>query len=258
MTLVMGIVNVTPDSFSDGGQWFDHGRAIAHARTLVQQGATIVDVGGESTRPGAGRVDADEEQRRVLPVVEALAADGVCVSVDTMRASTARVVHEAGARIINDVSGGLADPEMLPTVARLGCDVVLQHWRGHSTVMQSLATYDDVRAEVLGETLARRDEAVAAGVDPARIIIDPGLGFAKEAHDNWDLLQDLDAWQATGQRVLVGASRKRLLSAAGDRDVATAAVTAWCAAHDVWAVRTHEVPMQCDAVLVGAHLFGRR
>lgn len=254
MTRIMGVVNVTPDSFSDGGRFVEADAAVAQGKLLASQGASIVDVGGESTRPGAGRVEDAEERRRVLPIVEALAREGVTVSIDTMRASTARAAVAAGATIVNDVSGGLADEAMLPTVAELGCDVVLQHWRGHSATMDSLARYDDVATEVLTETLVRRDAAVAAGIDPARIVLDPGLGFAKDAEHNWAILRDLSRWQATGHRVLVGASRKRFLAVATDRDVATAAVSAWCAAHGVWAVRTHEVPMQVDAIAVGAHL----
>lgn len=253
--MIMGVVNVTPDSFSDGGRWFDHQTAIAHARELVEQGATIIDVGGESTRPGAARVEADEEIRRVVPVVEQLVADGITVSVDTMRAATARAVLDVGATIINDVSGGLADPEMFATVAAREADYLLQHWRGHADVMNSLAHYDDVCAEVLGETLARRDLAVEAGIPAERIILDPGLGFAKQAEDNWQILRDLSSWQATGHRILVGASRKRFLAETDDRDVATAAISAWCAAHGIWAVRTHEVPMQRDAIIVGHHLW---
>lgn len=253
-TLIMGVLNVTPDSVSDGGRWVNPDVACEHAHELVRQGASIIDVGGESTRPGAARVDADEELRRVLPVVERLAAAGITVSVDTMRATTARAVVDAGAAIINDVSGGLADPDMFATVAASGARYILQHWRGHSDVMDSLANYSDVRAEVLGETLTRRDAAVTAGIPASRIILDPGLGFAKSSDDNWQILNDLTAWQATGHRVLVGASRKRFLSDAQDRDVATAAVTTWCAAHGIWGVRTHEVPMQRDAIIVGSHL----
>ena len=253
-TLIMGVLNVTPDSFSDGGRWVDPDLACEHAHELVEQGAGIIDVGGESTRPGAARVDADKELRRVLPVVERLAAAGITVSVDTMRASTARAVLEVGAAIINDVSGGLADPDMFEAVAASDACYILQHWRGHSDVMNSLANYTDVRAEVLSETLARRGAAVAAGIPVSRIILDPGLGFAKSSDDNWQILNDLTAWQATGHRVLIGASRKRFLADAQDRDVATAAVTTWCAAHGIWAVRTHEVPMQRDAIIVGSHL----
>ncbi|MDU7361391.1 MAG: dihydropteroate synthase [Propionibacteriaceae bacterium] len=253
-TLVMGVLNVTPDSFSDGGQWNTPEAALAHALELVEQGAAIVDVGGESTRPGAARVSEDEEIRRVVPVVEQLVAREVRVSVDTMRAATARAALDAGASIINDVSGGLADPAMFETVAASNGDYILQHWRGHSDVMNSLANYDDVRAEVLGETLTRRDAAVAAGISAQRIILDPGLGFAKEAADNWEILRDLFSWQATGHRILIGASRKRFLQQAQNRDVATAAVSAWCAAHGIWAVRTHEVAMQRDAILVGEQL----
>ncbi|WP_233558352.1 dihydropteroate synthase [Tessaracoccus sp. OH4464_COT-324] len=253
MTLVMGVVNVTPDSFSDGGLWLECDAAVTHALELVAQGARIVDVGGESTRPGAQRVSAAEEIGRVVPVIARL-RDQVTLSVDTMRAQTAVAACAAGATLVNDVSGGMADPAMFETVAELGTDYVLQHWRGPSAVMDEMANYDDVAAEVLGETLARRDAAVAAGIAPERIILDPGLGFAKSPEHNWALLADLPRWQATGHRVLIGASRKRFLAPARDRDAATAAVTAWCAAHGVWAVRTHEVSAQLDAAFVGGEL----
>ena len=257
MTAIMGIVNVTPDSFSDGGRWFGRHAALAQAHRLVAQGAAIIDLGGESTRPGAARVDEAEEIRRVVPVVETLAGEGIRVSVDTMRAGTAVASIEAGAAIINDVSGGKADPRMLPLVAAAGVDYVLMHWRGHSERMQSLADYDDVVGEVIAEMLAQRDVAVAAGIDADRIVLDPGLGFSKTAAHNWALLRSLDRFQALGHRVLVGASRKRFLDGASDRDIATAAVSAWSAIHDVWAVRTHEVPHQVDAITVGALLKSR-
>lgn len=257
MTLVMGVLNVTPDSFSDGGRWFDTEQAISHGRELARQGAAIVDVGGESTRPGAGRVEAAEESRRVIPVIRALVADGIPCSIDTMRATTARAAVEAGATIINDVSGGLADDAMLPTMAELGVDVILQHWRGHSQVMQELAHYRDAPAEVLDETLRRRDEALDRGVAAERIIIDPGLGFAKEAEHNWQILRDLARWQTTGHRVLVGASRKRFLRPTEHPDLATAMLTSWCAAHGIWGVRTHEIAMQLEAVRIGRELGHR-
>lgn len=253
----MGIVNVTPDSFSDGGRWFGHDEALAHARSLLAQGAGIIDVGGESTRPGAPRVEQDEEIRRVVPVVRALADEGVCVSVDTMHAATAEASIAAGARIINDVSGGKADPAMLPLVAEAGVDFVLMHWRGHSETMQELAQYDDVVADVIEELLRQRDAALAAGIDGDRIVLDPGLGFSKTAEHNWEALRRLDEFQRLGHRVLVGASRKRFLSVAADRDVATAVLSAWSAYHDVWAVRTHEVPCQRDALTIGALLRRR-
>ncbi|MDF1487727.1 dihydropteroate synthase [Tessaracoccus caeni] len=258
--VVMGIVNVTPDSFSDGGHHLTFQAAVAHGRRLLADGASIVDVGGESTRPGADRVPAAEEQERVLPVIAALAGDGAVVSVDTMRASTAAAAIAEGARIVNDVSGGLADPDLLPTVAPTGADVVLMHWRAHSRHMQDHAGYGDVVAEVLEELLARRDAAVSAGIAPERIILDPGLGFAKTPEHNWALLRRLDRFQDTGHRILVGASRKRFLGELLDerppsgRDAATATISAWCALHGVWGVRTHEVRDQLDAIAVAAAL----
>lgn len=257
MTKIMGIVNITPDSFSDGGRWFDHDAALAHARDLVAQGADMIDVGGESTRPGAPRVDEAEEIRRVVPLVEALAAEGVVVSVDTMRSATAKASIDAGAGIINDVSGGLADPAMFGVVAASGAEYVLMHWRAHSDVMQEATDYDDVVSDVVRELLVQRDAALAAGIARDRIILDPGLGFSKTGEHNWELLRRLDAFQALGHRVLVGASRKRFLTGARDRDVATAMITAWSAWHGAWAVRTHDVALQLDGVFVGEKLRSR-
>lgn len=260
MTLVMGILNVTPDSFSDGGRWNGTEAAVEHGAELVAQGAAIIDVGGESTRPGAERVDAQVELDRVVPVVRGLVERGVVVSVDTMRGVVAQAAVEAGARIVNDVSGGKADPELLRYVASTDAELVLMHWRAHSRVMQDLTDYDDVVGEVIAELTTQRDRAVAAGIAGERIILDPGIGFSKTSAQNWTLLRHLDRFQALGHRVLVGASRKGFLGqalgnrSAEDRDVATAAVTAWCAAHGVWAVRTHEVAMQLDAVEVGQRL----
>lgn len=262
MTLIVAVVNTTPDSFSDGGDFPTAEAAISHALELVDQGAAVIDVGGESTRPGAGRVPADEERRRVLPVVSELVRCGVHVSIDTMRATTARAAVEAGARIINDVSGGLADPAMLGTVAETGVDYVAMHWRAPSSVMQAEAVYTDVVGEVITEILARRDAALAAGVEASRIILDPGIGFSKLGEHNWAILQGLARFNDLGHRVLVGASRKRFLgdllggSVAADRDVASAAVSAWCAQHHIWGVRTHEVSMQREAILVGSVLGG--
>ncbi len=256
----MGVVNATPDSFSDGGDLPTAEAAIRHGLELVAQGASIIDVGGESTRPGADRVAAADERRRVLPVVAGLAQHGVHVSVDTMRASTALAAVAAGARTINDVSGGLADPDMLPAVAGADVDYVAMHWRAHARVMQEEATYHDVVAEVIAELLARRDAAVAAGVPANRIILDPGIGFSKLGEHNWTLLRNLRRFNELGHRVLVGVSRKGFLGellggrAPAGRDVATAAISAWCAQHDVWGVRTHEVALQRDAILVGSRL----
>lgn len=254
-TLVMGVVNVTPDSFSDGGRWFSADAAITHGLELIDQGADLLDIGGESTRPGATRPEADEELRRVLPVVEAL-CDRVPVSVDTMRADVAAAVIGAGAQVINDVSGGLADPAMLGVVAGADVDYVCQHWRGHGAVMNDLASYDEVVAEVRTELLGRVEACLAAGVAAERIIIDPGLGFAKTADQDWAILANLAAFTRLGHRVLVGASRKRFLGhllarrEPLGRDAATAAVSVVCAQQGVWAVRTHEVRAQRDAVAV--------
>jgi dihydropteroate synthase len=264
--LVMGVVNVTPDSFSDGGQWYGPDAAIAHGLDLVAHGADIVDVGGESTRPGAQRVSAEEELRRVGPVVTELVRAGVPVSIDTMRAQVAEFALDAGARLVNDVSGGLADPGMPRLVAAAGVSYVVVHWRGYSQDMYSRAVYADVVAEVRDE-LARRVEAVvAAGVDPGHIVIDPGLGFGKRAEHNWPLLAHLaDVARLAGGTfpVLVGASRKRFLGnllAGPDgtprpfeaSDGATVAITALAAAAGAWCVRVHQVPLNADAVRVAA------
>ncbi len=278
-TLVMGVVNVTPDSFSDGGQWFEPEVAVAHGHSLLAQGADIVDVGGESTRPGAPRVGVEEELRRVLPVVSTLAAAGAVVSIDTMRAEVAEAAVAAGAGIVNDVSGGLADPAMAGVVAAAGVPYVVSHWRGHSEVMDSLATYDDVVDDVVRELTARADALTGAGVDPGQLILDPGLGFAKPGAANWPILARLDELVGLGYPVLLGASRKRFLghllaharAEAGirgwgspdaehgpdpvppvERDRATAAVSALAAMAGVWAVRVHEVPASFDAVVVAA------
>ncbi|NJP46864.1 dihydropteroate synthase [Actinacidiphila epipremni] len=258
---VMGVVNVTPDSFSDGGRWFDPELAVKHGLDLVAQGADLVDVGGESTRPGAARVDEAEELRRVLPVVRELAAAGVLVSVDTMRASVAGRAVEAGARLVNDVSGGQADPAMIPVVAAARVPFVVMHWRGQSIDMNNRAVYGDVLAEVVGELRDSLERAVAGGVDPDRIVLDPGLGFAKETPHDLALLAHLGDLRALGRPLLVAASRKRFLGRvlageAGDpppareRDAATAAVTALAAREGAWAVRVHEVHASADAVRV--------
>lgn len=260
MTLVMGIVNVTPDSFSDGGRFLEHEVALAHARQLLAGGASIIDVGGESTRPGAQRVSVDHELERVIPLVRDLAADGVAVSVDTMRASVAEAAIGAGARIINDVSGGLADPDMLGVVAGSTADFVVMHWRDHSVTMQQSTHYDDVLDDVVAELLQQRDAALAAGIGAGRIVLDPGLGFSKTWDQNWTLLRHLDAFQRLGHRVLVGASRKAFLGELlggrepEGRDDATAAVSFWSALHEVWAVRTHDVVKQADAIAVARRL----
>ena len=261
---VMGVINVTPDSFSDGGSFADTDTAVKHGLQLLAEGADILDVGGESTRPGADRVDAETERRRVEPVVAELVAAGAVVSVDTMRASTAAVALAAGARIVNDVSGGLADPDLPRVVADAGVPYVVMHWRAHSDRMQDHAHYDDVVAEVTAELCERIDAVVAAGVAPEQVVLDPGLGFAKTAEHNWALLARLDALMALGRPVLVGASRKSFLGAlladgeqprpVDERDDATAAVTALAARAGAWAVRVHDVRASADAVRVAARL----
>ncbi|WP_275463581.1 dihydropteroate synthase [Streptomyces noursei] len=265
---VMGVVNVTPDSFSDGGEWFDTELAVKHGLDLVAQGADIVDVGGESTRPGAARVDEAEELRRVVPVVRELAAAGVVVSVDTMRAAVAERAVEAGARLVNDVSGGLADPAMVPTVAAHHVPFVVMHWRGQSIDMNNRAVYADVVGEVVDELAASVERAVAGGVDPERIIIDPGLGFAKEAGHDLALVAELGRLRALGRPLLVAASRKRFLGRvlaggegaapppARERDAATAAVSAIVAREGAWSVRVHEVRASADAVRVARAVEG--
>lgn len=260
--LVMGIVNVTPDSFSDGGLYDDPAAGVARGLALHRAGADLVDVGGESTRPGARRPTQDEELARVLPVVAGLAEQGVAVSVDTMRAEVARRAFVAGAAMVNDVSGGLADPAMYGTVADLGVPYVLMHWRAHSATMQQHTAYDDVVADVTDELSERLDAATAAGLDRSRVAVDPGIGFSKDTDQNWQLLAHLDALQALGRPVLVGASRKRFLGellAEGtilrpprERDDASNAAAVLAAASGAWCVRTHEVAAVADAVRVVA------
>jgi dihydropteroate synthase len=264
---IVGVLNVTPDSFSDGGRYPSVDAAVAHGLELRAEGADLIDIGGESTRPGARRVDADEELRRVLPVITELAAAGVPMSIDTYRASVAAAALAAGVSVVNDVSGGLGDPAMAAVVRDAGCPWILMHWRGHSEHMHELARYDDVVKDVRTELLARVDAAVAAGVDESRLLIDPGLGFAKTAEHNWSLLARLDSFVEIGLPVLVAASRKsflgRLLADAqgrprpvDDREGATTAITAHCAAHGVWGVRVHEVRASVDAALAVAAIRG--
>jgi dihydropteroate synthase len=267
--VVIGILNVTPDSFSDGGRYLDRADAVAHGLALRAQGADLIDIGGESTRPGAHRVDARTEMARVIPVLRELAERGVPCSVDTTRAAVAEAALETGAIMVNDVSGGLADPAMAPTMARCRVPWILVHWRGHSAEMNELASYQDVVAEVRAELVARVDAAVLAGVDPGALVLDPGLGFAKTAAHNWALLGHLNALTELGFPVLVGASRKRFLGAlpagrdgsdgtdgTGRRcdglDTATAAVSALAAAAGVWGVRVHDAAASRDAIAVAA------
>jgi dihydropteroate synthase len=258
---VIGILNVTPDSFSDGGRYTDVDAAVEHGMDLFRDGADIVDIGGESTRPGAQRVDARTETARVVPVIAGLAAAGVPLSIDTTRAEVASAALAAGALAINDVSGGLADPAMATVARDAGCPWILMHWRGHSRDMAQLAVYADVVAEVRAELLARVDAATSAGVDPGQIILDPGLGFAKTAEHNWALTRRLDILVALGFPVLFAASRKtylgRLLAgpdgeprAVDRRDDATLATSVLAVAAGAWGVRVHNVRATADALAV--------
>ncbi|MEP6478568.1 MAG: dihydropteroate synthase [Rhodoglobus sp.] len=245
---IMGVLNVTPDSFSDGGKWSSADAAIEHGIELHEAGADIIDVGGESTRPGAERVPTDEEQSRVIPVITELASQGISVSVDTMNSETALAAAQAGASIINDVSGGLADPEMYRVVAQTGLHYIAMHWRGGTHDPATLDSYDDVVADVRTELKARIAELIVWGVDPAKVIIDPGLGFAKTGEHNWKLLGHLNELTSIGYPVLVGASRKRFLATlvadgapTEARDEPTAIITALAAQAGAWGVRVHDV-----------------
>lgn len=256
--VVIGVLNVTPDSFSDGGRFTSLDDAVAHGCRLADDGADLVDVGGESTRPGADRVDAAEEERRVIPVIEALVANGVRVSIDTYRAVVAERALAAGASVVNDVSGGLGDPDMAAVVRAAGCPWILMHWRGHSRRMQDLAHYVDVVDDVRRELAERVEAANQAGISADRIVIDPGLGFAKTAEHNWALLAHLDVLVGFGLPVLIGASRKSFLGRVladpagtprpvGEREAATVALTAYAATQGAWGVRVHDVRANVDA-----------
>jgi dihydropteroate synthase len=271
--LVMGVLNVTPDSFSDGGRWLDPGAAVEHGLVMVAEGADLVDVGGESTRPGAARVEEDEELRRTLPVVRALAAAGVVVSIDTMRAAVAEAALDAGAALVNDVSGGHWDRRMPALLARSRVPFVAMHWRGaqdpdRRPAHDDGAAYRDVVAEVAAELRESLDVLARAGVDPGRVVLDPGLGFSKNAAHNWALLAGLESLVRIGPPVLIGASRKRFLGSllAGpegkpapveSRDDATAAISALAALAGVWCVRVHAVRPSVDAVRVAAAVSER-
>jgi dihydropteroate synthase len=267
--LVMGVVNVTPDSFSDGGMWLEADAAVDHGVRLLAEGADLIDVGGESTRPGADRVPVEEELRRVLPVIRTLAAEGAVISIDTMRAQVARAALDAGAAIVNDVSGGLADAAMVPMVATARVPFLAMHWRGPSATMDAMAVYDDVVADVAAELAARLGALSDAGMDPRQVILDPGLGFAKTGEHNWQILAGLGRLVALGRPILIGASRKRFLGtllAGADgtpappsaRDAATAATSTRAAAAGAWAVRVHDVRPTMDAVRVVAAVEAAR
>ena len=258
--VVFGVLNVTPDSFSDGGLWHSPDSALEHARAMVAEGADVIDVGGESTRPGAARIDDGEERQRVEPIIRALVSEGISVSLDTMRADTARLGINLGVDYINDVSGGLSDPAMLGVVADSDVSYIAMHWRGESDVMDGNASYGDVTRDVLTELRARIDAALGAGVAPGRLWIDPGLGFAKTPDHNWQLLRDLNQFVALGYPVLVGASRKRFLSPFGeaptDRDQATAIISVMSAEAAVAAVRVHDVARTTEALRVRHSWWG--
>jgi dihydropteroate synthase len=240
---VMGILNITPDSFADGGKHDTYEKAVARGLEMISEGVDIIDIGGESTRPGAARVSAVEEQARVIPVIEKLAQTGVPISIDTMRAETAELAISAGASIVNDVSGGLADDLMFETVAEMGCPYILMHWRGHSKDMDSRATYADVVAEVIAELNTQINAALKSGIAKNNLIIDPGLGFSKDAAQNWEILNRLDEITDLGFPVLIGGSRKRFLGGEtpDEREAATIELTKSLLAKKIWGVRVHSV-----------------
>lgn len=248
--IVMGILNITPDSFADGGRYNSLENAVLRAREMIAEGVDIIDIGGESTRPGADRVSEAEELMRVIPVIAELAHDGVQISIDTMRASTARAAIAAGAQIINDVSGGLADPEMLTTAAKLKVPYIAMHWRGQSKDMNSMATYGDVVRDVISELQERIDAALDAGISHDNLIIDPGIGFAKDAHHNWEIIDHIDEFVALGYPVLIGASRKRFLGGEtpDGREAASIALTKRLSTTGIWGVRVHSVKPHRDVI----------
>ena len=251
--LVMGILNLTPDSFADGGRHNSFEAGVARGLEMIAEGVDIIDIGGESTRPGAERVSAEEEQARVLPVITELSKHGAKISIDTMRADTAEKAVQAGATIINDVSGGLSDPAMFETVKKLGVPYILMHWRGESKEMNSRAIYDDVVAEVIAEISSQIKAAVNAGINKTQIIIDPGLGFAKDAEHNWEILRNLNKFTSLGYPVLIGASRKRFLGGDNpdEREIATIELTKTLVPQGIWGVRVHSVKPHVE-IIAGA------
>jgi dihydropteroate synthase len=251
--LVMGILNLTPDSFADGGRHNSFDAGVARGVEMIAEGVDIIDIGGESTRPGADRVSAEDEQARVLPVIAELSKHGVKISIDTMRADTAEKAVQAGAAIINDVSGGLSDPAMFATVKKLGVPYILMHWRGESKEMNSRAIYTDVVSDVISEINSQIDAALDAGINKSQIIIDPGLGFAKDAEHNWEILRNLKQFTSMGYPVLIGASRKRFLGGDNpdEREAATIELTKTLVPQGIWGVRVHSVKPHVD-VIAGA------
>jgi len=254
MMKIMGILNVTPDSFADGGKHDTYEKAVARGLEMIAEGVDIIDIGGESTRPGAERVSPEEEQRRVIPVIEKLAQTGIPISIDTMRAQTAELAITAGASIVNDVSGGLADDLMHEIVAEMGCPYILMHWRGHSKEMNSQAIYGDVVKDVIAELGTQIDAALQSGISRSNLIIDPGLGFAKDAAHNWEILKRIDEITELGFPVLIGGSRKRFLGGEtpDEREAATIALTKSLLAKKIWAVRVHSVSPHKTLVLANA------
>jgi dihydropteroate synthase len=261
-TLVMGVLNVTPDSFADGGRFFDQDRGVARATQMVAEGVEIIDVGGESTRPGAARISFEEERDRTIPVIAAIKSLGVVISIDTTRSEIAKLAIENGATIVNDISGGLADPKMASLIAsKPAVQYVVMHWRGESKDMQAKAIYKDVVSEVREELGERVSSLIASGVNPEQIILDPGIGFAKTGEHNWELLRNIDRLQLMGYPLLIGVSRKRFLGdlvgaqEPDDREAATLAITTEMARKGVWAVRTHSVKPHVDAIRVVEELL---
>ena len=257
--LVVGVLNVTPDSFSDGGLFSDTNTAVKYAQELIENGADLVDVGGESTRPGASRITTAEEQKRVIPVIEELTSLGIITSIDTMRSETASAAVTAGAQMVNDVSGGLADENMHKSVADLNVPYVLMHWRGHSTVMDNLATYSNVVTEVVSEIQLQVDNAIKSGISGNKIVIDPGLGFAKNIEHNWEILKKFNELHKLNLPIYIGASRKRFLTDFAippgslepkDRDIATSIISSYVSLNGAWAVRVHDVLASSAAVKI--------
>ena len=248
---IMGILNVTPDSFADGGKHDTFEKAVARGLEMISEGVDIIDIGGESTRPGAERVSAAEEQNRVIPVIEKLSQAGIPISIDTMRAETAELAITAGASIVNDVSGGLADDLMHEVVAEMGCPYILMHWRGHSKEMNNRAIYGDVVKEVIAELNSQIDAALRSGIARNNLIIDPGLGFAKDAPQNWEILNRIEEITDLGFPVLIGGSRKRFLGGdtPDEREAATIELTKILLAKDIWGVRVHSVSQHKKLVL---------